>query len=234
MLVISQGQQILAIESAIEHLVTEPELAIKPFGTAIAPPNYLYGCAILSDERLVPVIDVAALFSQTIDQIQTASAAATLLESHRSAIADKAALSQIPPSMTANKGPTVLVVDDSNTLRQLLSLTLQKAGYQVLQAEDGQKAIAQLQQNSTIQLAISDVEMPNLNGFGFLGHCRQDPQLAKVPVVMLSSCSTEQHRQLAMHLGASAYFTKPYNESELLAALKTIISNHAESSGSLR
>ena len=129
--------------------------------------------------------------------------------------------------MTANKGPTVLVVDDSNTLRQLLTLTLQKAGYHVLQAEDGQKAIAKLQQNSMVQLAISDVEMPNLNGFGFLGHCCQDPQLAKVPVVMLSSCSSEQHRQLAMHLGASAYFTKPYNEPELLAALKTIISNHA-------
>ncbi len=227
MLVISQGQQILAIESAVERLVPEPELAIKLFGTAIAPPNYLYGCTILSDERLVPVIDVAALLSQTIDQIQTASAAATLLESHRSAIADKAALSQIPPSMTANKGPTVLVVDDSNTLRQLLTLTLQKAGYQVLQAEDGLKAIAQLQQNSMVQLALCDVEMPNLNGFGFLSHCRRDPQLAKVPVVMLSSCTSEQHRQLAMHLGATAYLTKPYKEPELLAALKTIISNHA-------
>ncbi len=228
MLVIGQGKQIFAIESGIERLVTEPELAIKPFGAAIAPPNYLYGCTILSDERLVPVIDVAALFSQTIDQIQTASAADTLLES------DKAVFSQIPPSITETKEPTILVIDDSKTLRQLLSFTLQKAGYQVLQAEDGQKAIAKLQQNSMVQLAISDVEMPNLNGFGFLGHCRQDPQLAKVPVIMLSSCSSEQHRQLAMHLGASAYFTKPYNEPELLAALKKIISNHAGGSGSPR
>ena len=63
-LVLNQGQHIFAIQSAINHLVTEPELAIKPFGAAIAPPSYTYGCTVLEDNRLVLVINAAALLNQ--------------------------------------------------------------------------------------------------------------------------------------------------------------------------
>ena len=125
---------------------------------------------------------------------------------------------------------TVLVVDDSITVRQTLALTLQKADYRVLQARDGREAINQLQQNSNIDLVICDVEMPNMNGFEFLSHRRQDPQLSQAPVVMLTSRSSDKHRQLAMHLGAKNYFTKPYIEQEFLTAIKNIIVHDAPTS----
>ena len=108
-----------------------------------------------------------------------------------------------------------------------LVLTLQKADYKVLQARDGREGINQLQKNPNIQLVISDVEMPNMNGFEFLSHRRTDPQISKIPVVMLTSRSSEKHRQLAMHLGAKHYFTKPYIEQEFLAAIKNILSQNA-------
>lgn len=114
-------------------------------------------------------------------------------------------------------------MDDSITVRQTLVLTLQKADYRVLQARDGREAVTQLQQNPHIQLVISDVEMPNMNGFEFLSHRRQDPQLSKIPVVMLTSRSSEKHQRLAIHLGAKHYFTKPYIEQEFLAAVKDIL-----------
>ncbi|GAC1448559.1 MAG: hypothetical protein NVS2B14_17010 [Chamaesiphon sp.] len=117
----------------------------------------------------------------------------------------------------------ILVVDDSIALRQTLALTLQKAGYRILQARDGREAIEQLQQNSSIQLVICDVEMPNMNGFEFLSQRRQDPVLSKIPVAMLTSRSSDKHRRLATHLGASAYFTKPYLEQEFLAGIKEIL-----------
>jgi chemotaxis family two-component system sensor histidine kinase/response regulator PixL len=69
--------------------------------------------------------------------------------------------------------------------------------------------------------------MPNMNGFEFLSHRRTDPQISKIPVVMLTSRSSEKHRQLAMHLGAKHYFTKPYIEQEFLAAIKNILSQNA-------
>ncbi|MGL4619253.1 MAG: response regulator, partial [Chroococcidiopsis sp.] len=135
---------------------------------------------------------------------------------------DSTSTPSAPPVKTVT--PTVLVVDDSITVRQTLALTLQKADYRVLQARDGREAINQLQQNlHIIQLVISDVEMPNMNGFEFLSHRRQDPQLSKIPVVMLTSRSSEKHQQLAKHLGAKHYFTKPYIEQEFLAAVKELL-----------
>jgi chemotaxis family two-component system sensor histidine kinase/response regulator PixL len=74
-----------------------------------------------------------------------------------------------------------------------------------------------------VNLVVCDIEMPNMNGFEFLGQRRQDPQLSKIPVVMLTSRSNDKHRWLAMRLGATAYFTKPYLEQEFLVAIKHII-----------
>jgi chemotaxis family two-component system sensor histidine kinase/response regulator PixL len=127
------------------------------------------------------------------------------------------------PAIKTIKAPTVLVVDDAAALRRTLALTLERAGCQVLQARDGREAIEQLQRSSSVSLVICDIEMPNMNGFEFLSHRRQDPQLSKTPVVMLTSRSNDKHRWLAMQLGATAYFTKPYLEQEFLGAIKQII-----------
>ena len=222
MLLLSQNDQILALE--IDRLVTEQELVIKPLGAAIAPPSYIYGCTILGDGSLVPVIDGAALLNSFTDQPKTVTFAATKANLPASTLNEQSSISSITtvPFQTT-KIPTLLVVDDSITLRQTLTLTFEKAGYRVLQARDGREAIDRLQQNSTIQLVVCDVEMPNMNGFEFLSHRRQDPLISKIPTVMLTSRSSDKHRQFAMHLGASAYFTKPYIEQEFLAAIKAII-----------
>lgn len=208
MLIIHQDDQFLALE--VDRLVTEQELVIKPFGAAIAPPSYIYGCTILGDGSLIPVIDGAALIDQMREQGKGANT--TLSE-----------LTSKPKASIITANPLVLIVDDSIALRQTLALTLQKAGYRVLQARDGREAIDQLQQNSHIQIVVCDIEMPNLNGFEFLTHRRQNSLLSKIPVVMLTSRSSEKHQRLATQLGASAYFTKPYLDQEFLASIKTIL-----------
>ncbi len=213
LLLLRRGQQVFALE--VERLVTEQELVIKPFGVAIAPPNYTYGCTILGDGSLIPVINGAILVEQFLEP--SAAATRTMTGSRAAGQSD----SQTAP-ITAGV-PTVLVVDDSAALRRTLALTLQKAGYRVLQASDGKQALEQLQQSSRVKLVICDVEMPNMNGFEFLSQRRQNPQLAQIPVAMLTSRSSNKHRQLAMHLGANAYFTKPYIEQEFLVALKNIL-----------
>ncbi|MEP0768112.1 response regulator [Trichocoleus sp. ST-U1] len=227
MLLIRRDNQILALE--IDRLVTEQELVIKPFGAAIAPPSYIYGCTILGDGSLIPVIDGATLLTQMVGQSKNAIATTTFTDLPTASPIQTASIDKSKVSANTAKSPLILIVDDSITLRQTLALTLQKAGYRVLQARDGREAIEQLQQNSNIQMVVCDVEMPNLNGFEFLNHRRQDPQLSKIPVAMLTSRSSEKHRQLATHLGASAYFSKPYLEQEFLAALKALF----EKSGSL-
>ncbi|PSB29361.1 hybrid sensor histidine kinase/response regulator [Chlorogloea sp. CCALA 695] len=220
MLLLEQDGQILALE--IDRLVTEQELVIKPMGEAIASPSYIYGCTIVGDGSLIPVIDGAALLESFVGNGKHKSITisnALLPMANGDGVVSTPAL---PPQRIMAE--TVLVVDDSITLRQTLALTFEKAGYRVLQARDGREAIEQLQKNSaTINLVVCDVEMPNMNGFEFLSQRRQDPVLSKPPVVMLTSRSSDKHRMLAKQLGAKEYFTKPYIEQEFLTAISNII-----------
>ncbi|NJR60175.1 MAG: response regulator [Cyanobacteria bacterium CRU_2_1] len=119
--------------------------------------------------------------------------------------------------------PTVLVVDDSINVRRFLTLTLEKAGYQVSQAKDGQEAIEKLTTGLGVHAVICDIEMPRLDGYGFLTRFKSDPVFKRIPVAMLTSRSEDKHRQLAMHLGANAYFSKPYNEQTLLQTLENLV-----------
>ncbi len=225
LLVLRQDQNFVALE--IDRLVTEQELVIKPFGSAIAPPSCTYGCTILGDGSLIPVIDAALLLEQLLRQGTTTGAITTTLkESGAMAIGllnASTANQHSKATAKTTKAPTILVVDDAVALRRTLALTLERSGCRVLQARDGREAIEQLHQSSSVDLVICDIEMPNMNGFEFLSARRQEPQLSKIPVVMLTSRSNDKHRWLAMQLGATGYFTKPYLEQEFLSAIKQLI-----------
>jgi chemotaxis family two-component system sensor histidine kinase/response regulator PixL len=219
MLILRQGQQFAVLE--VDRLLAEQELLIKPFGSAIAPPDYIYACTVLAEGSLVPVIDGAALLARVKP---TNSSALTYQVAAPSTLTPLPAL---PPkgltSVRTVQLPTILVVDDSTTLRRTMALFLEREGFRVLQARNGQEAIDQLQAGTAVRLIVCDIEMPNMNGFEFLSYRRQDPNLLDIPVVMLTSRSNDKHRWLAMQLGATAYFTKPYLEQEFLSALKDLI-----------
>jgi chemotaxis family two-component system sensor histidine kinase/response regulator PixL len=219
MLILRQGQQFAVLE--VDRLLAEQELLIKPFGSAIAPPDYLYACTVLAEGSLVPVIDGAALLSRVKPVNPTALtyqlAAQPALKSLPAA--PPRALTSVRPVQL----PTILVVDDSTTLRRTMAMFLEREGFRVLQARNGQEAIDQLQSGTAVRLIICDIEMPNMNGFEFLSYRRQDVNLLNIPVVMLTSRSNDKHRWLAMQLGATAYFTKPYLEQEFLNALKQLL-----------
>ncbi|MCU0534692.1 MAG: hybrid sensor histidine kinase/response regulator [Hydrococcus sp. Prado102] len=217
LLLLRRGQQLFALE--VNRLLSEQELVIKPFSKAIASPSYTYGCTILGDGTIVPAINGGILLDRYLEP-------ETMKMGSKLAIADKPT-SDIKATPTATHATTILVVDDSATLRRTLALTLQKSGYRVVQAKDGREALDRLQQTTGVQLVICDVEMPNMNGFEFLGQRRRDPEMNKIPVAMLTSRSSDKHRQLAMHLGASAYFTKPFIEQQFMTAIKNIINENS-------
>jgi two-component system, chemotaxis family, sensor histidine kinase and response regulator PixL len=216
MIVLRQGQQVFAL--AVDRILTEQELMIKPFGSAIAPPSYVYGCTILGDGSPIPVIDTATLLA-----LQSSESNRSDTLSDDLVTANQAYHHSPPVVIQPAQAPTILVVDDAVTLRRTLALFLEREGFRVLQAQDGQEAIEQLQQNPLVQLILCDIEMPAMNGFEFLSYRRQDIHIAKIPTVILTSRSNEKHRWLAMQLGATAYFTKPYLEQELLLTLKNLL-----------
>ncbi len=218
-LILRQGQHFAGLE--VDRLLAEQELVIKPFGKAIAPPDYIYACTTLAEGSLVPVIDGTALLARVSQPTKTSAITyqASAQPSHVLPALPSQGLTSVKPVQM----PTILVVDDSTTLRRTMALFLERAGFRVLQARNGQEAIDQLQRGTTVKLVVCDIEMPNMNGFEFLSFRRQDTHLAKIPVVILTSRSNDKHRWLAMQLGATDYFTKPYQEQELLDSLKALM-----------
>ena len=213
LLLISMGDQVIALE--IEQILMEQDLVIKPFSKTIAPPSYLYGCTVLGNGRLVPVIDGSALVVRCQQLSHPAQATSLSMSSVRDRVRP------VPKKLV----PTVLVIDDSLTIRKTLALTLSKGGYQVIQARNGIDAIEQLRQQPGIHAAVCDIEMPQMNGFEFLSRCRQEFPSRSLPVIMLTSRSSERYRQLAKQLGATSYLTKPYLDKELLSTLETCLSS---------
>jgi CheY-like chemotaxis protein len=220
----------------VDQLIGEQELVIRPLGAMIAPPSYIYGGSILADGRLTLVLDGTQLMQYVFDRQtpassdQTSTSVATpLLPSNpqpsRLLPAASPTALPAPPEQNFRARPNkmILLVDDSITVRQALALTLQKAGFQVVQAKDGYEAIEQLQYQKDIQLVLCDIEMPRMNGFEFLKHRQQDSVLASIPVVILTSRSGEKHRLIATELGATAYITKPYLEHQLLATVTNVL-----------
>jgi chemotaxis family two-component system sensor histidine kinase/response regulator PixL len=224
MLVLRRGEQAFALQ--VDRLVTEQEMVVKPFGTAIQSPIFAYGCTVLGDGNLVPVIDGPVFLDNMIGL-----GLATLPEASEkdilTSLAEQNAVDGSNIDVQRLQATTVLVVDDAVTLRRTLALSLERAGYRVLQARDGQEALEQLEQSQSIQLIICDVEMPNMNGFEFLTKRRETPQFAQIPTLMLTSRGNDKHRRLAMRLGAIDYFTKPYLEQELLEAVAIYIGEKA-------
>jgi two-component system, chemotaxis family, sensor histidine kinase and response regulator PixL len=202
LLLIRKDNRLIALE--IDRLITEQELTIKPFGKAITAPSYSYGCTILGDGVILPVLDPHTLIQVLVEQ---------------------QLFTPLPvPEIPTIAGKSILVVDDSITTRQSLCLSLEKFGYRTFPAKDGQEALQLLRQKaSEIKLVVCDVEMPNMNGFEFLNIYRQDQTISHIPVVMLTSRSNAKHRQFAAHLGAVDYFIKPYIEQDFMTAIEKII-----------
>ena len=219
-LLLRRDRQRMGLE--VDQILGEQELVIRPLGSAIAPPSYVYGCSILSDGSLTLAIDGAAILQESIDPQVKPVPRPTVPDSRT--LPDRPPIS--PPPALAAPATLILVVDDSQTLRDSLRGTLEKQGYRVLEAIDGRDALERLQRHPEVELVLCDVEMPRMNGLEFLNHCRHDPQLSHRPIVVLTSHTSDKYRQIATELGASAYLTKPYTESELLSTVDGVYGGH--------
>jgi two-component system, chemotaxis family, chemotaxis protein CheY len=117
---------------------------------------------------------------------------------------------------------TVLVVDDSSSLRALVKLALTRAGYAVIEGADGREGLAQLDKAAKVHLIVSDVNMPNMDGITFVQNIKQHPKHKFIPVIMLTTEDEQAKMQQAKAAGARAWLTKPFNPPELLDAVSKL------------
>ena len=109
---------------------------------------------------------------------------------------------------------TVMVVDDSDAIRKFVMFALRARGYTVLLAKDGQEALERLAQ-TPVDLVITDLNMPKMDGYTLVRALRQDPDLQALPIIILSSLSSDDDVQNGLALGANAYLVKPFDQKRI-------------------
>lgn len=120
---------------------------------------------------------------------------------------------------------TILVVDDSSSLRALVKMSLSRAGYDVLEAADGRQALAQLDQAAKVHLVVSDVNMPAMDGITFLQEVKKHPRHRFTAVIMLTTEDSGTRMAQAKAAGAKAWLLKPFKPPMLLDAVSRVLPN---------
>jgi len=117
---------------------------------------------------------------------------------------------------------TIMIIDDSTSLRQVVNITLKGAGYDVIEASDGNDAIGKLD-GKKINLIISDVNMPGLNGIDMVKKIKQMAQYKFTPIIMLTTESHDNMKQAGKEAGVKAWMVKPFNPNQMLDAVSKLI-----------
>uniref|UniRef100_B8HTI2 histidine kinase n=1 Tax=Cyanothece sp. (strain PCC 7425 / ATCC 29141) TaxID=395961 RepID=B8HTI2_CYAP4 len=205
--VLRSADDLIALQ--VDQVLGEEEIVIKQLSGPVPKPVGIAGVTVQGDGRVMPIADVLELIDLSLGR----------LEVNRSLWG-----TALPAEPEIEKTePLVLIVDDSITVRELLSMTFTKVGYRVEQARDGQEAWEKLRAGLPCDLVFCDIEMPRMDGLELLSRIQKDTSLSHLPIAMLTSRGAERHRHMAVQLGAKGYFTKPYLEEALLDAANRLL-----------
>lgn len=203
-LLLRSGTQRVSI--LVDEMKGNQEIVVKNVGPQMARVVGIAGATVLGDGQVVLILNPVALASH----LPVVSAS----------IQGNAQLTQAsePAAPQVIQQPTVMVVDDSLTVRKITSKLLAREGYLVELAKDGVDALEQLIEKIP-DVILSDIEMPRMDGFDLVRNIRADDRLINVPIIMITSRTADKHRNYAMEIGANHYLGKPYDEEELLRLL---------------
>ncbi|MEG4393716.1 response regulator [Microcoleus sp. BROC3] len=210
-IVLRSAGNFLAVQ--VDQVSTEQEIVIKQLEGPVPKPIGIAGATVLGDGRIVAIADVLELIDLATGRLRK-EAGGTLWDETEKATKE---------AETEKTEPTVLIVDDSITVRSLLSITFEKAGYRVEEARDGKEAWEKMKSGLPCDIVFCDIEMPRMDGLELLSRMQKDAVLCELPIAMLTSRGADRHRQMAYSLGAKGYFTKPYLEEQLLDAASRML-----------
>ena len=202
-LVIGSAEQRIAF--TVDEILHEQEVLIKSLGKQLSRVRNIAGATVLGSGKVIPILNVADLMKSAV-KVTAAPAKPT-------AVAGE----------VKEERKSILVVEDSITSRMLLKNILEAAGYQVKTAVDGADAFATLK-TEDIDLVVSDINMPRMNGFALTEKIRSDPKLAELPVVLVTALESPEDRERGIDAGADAYILKSsFDQSNLLEAIRRLI-----------
>jgi chemosensory pili system protein ChpA (sensor histidine kinase/response regulator) len=187
----------------VDDVIGNQEIVIKTIGEQLARVPSVMGATVTADGKIVLMINPVQMANREV--LAAGSVKVNV------AVATK----QVAKT-------TVLVVDDSLTMRKVLSRILERDGYEVMIAKDGLDAMQVLQENVP-DIILTDIEMPRMDGFGLSRNIRDDVRTKSTPLIMISSRTADKHQNLAKEIGVDAFFGKPVSDEDLLSKIKELI-----------
>ncbi|MDR1709012.1 MAG: Hpt domain-containing protein [Candidatus Accumulibacter sp.] len=222
-LLLKSGARRIAVQ--VDELMGNQEIVVKNIGPQLARVIGVDGATVLGNGQVVLILNPVALSTRVAAKpaAPAAAAAASAKAATPGAKAAPEAAKAAPPPPPAPPPPaalpTVMVVDDSLTVRKITGRLMEREGYQVLLARDGVEALEQLH-DAVPDVMLVDIEMPRMDGFDLTRHIRADARLHRVPVIAITSRIAEKHRNYAAEIGINHYLGKPYQEEELLRLVR--------------
>jgi chemotaxis protein histidine kinase CheA/ActR/RegA family two-component response regulator len=192
----------------VDAVLDAAELVTRPTGRYLKRITGVSGVGVTGDGSVIPLLDIAELARTPRDQALRAAAEA------RHAASDM-------------RRSRLLVVDDSLSVRRAIAMLLEDQGYEVQLARDGLEAVKAMEAARPDAL-LTDLEMPNMNGLELAAHVRSRPELAGLPIIMITSRSMDKHRRQALSAGVDLYLTKPYSDQELLQHVAQAVTGRVE------
>jgi chemosensory pili system protein ChpA (sensor histidine kinase/response regulator) len=194
----------------VDQLIgSREEMVIKPVGLQIASVGSISGATILGDGSVVIILDLVAL-ARSVGSIA------------RMRAIPQAELKEVSANIVQKQ--TIMVVDDSVTVRKVTTRLLERNGYAVVQAKDGVDAMSKLEDVHP-DLMLLDIEMPRMDGFEVATLVRHNPRLSYLPIIMITSRTGEKHRERAYSVGVNGYMGKPFQEQILLENISDLLLN---------
>jgi two-component system chemotaxis sensor kinase CheA len=208
-LILGMAEKRLAL--MVEDITGREEIVVKSLGEYLKGIKLFSGATISGDGNVRLILNIAPLFGEEAMVLSKASIGSV-----------KAAAT----SEVAARKPRVLVVDDSISIRKYVQRFLDRTGYEVEVASDGLEAIT-VMGRLKFDVVITDLEMPVMHGYDLMVEMRKSPEHMNIPIIVLTSRAGEKHRLKALEMGAQDYLVKPFEEREMLGALKKLLSGVA-------
>jgi chemosensory pili system protein ChpA (sensor histidine kinase/response regulator) len=204
-LVLRSGNTRIAVR--VDEVLGNREVVIKNIGPQLARMPGIAGATVLGSGEIVLILDPVQMAGQ-------------------GASPGRAPAAPAEPVQAPARIATIMVVDDSLTVRKVTQRLLEREGYRVLLAKDGVDALEQMQETRP-DLMLVDIEMPRMDGFDLTRNVRGNDATAALPIIMITSRTADKHRNVALGLGVDAYFGKPFQEDALLAAITGLLEARA-------
>ncbi|HLT04625.1 MAG TPA: Hpt domain-containing protein [Pseudomonas sp.] len=195
----------------VDSLAGSREIVVKSLGPQFARVAGISGATILGDGRVVVILDFMTLLRKR-----------QLLALPGRGAQPRLALEAQGDGEAGSGALTVMVVDDSVTVRKVTTRLLERQGMNVVTAKDGVDAITQLQELKP-DIMLLDIEMPRMDGFEVATLVRHEPRLADMPIIMITSRTGDKHRERALAIGVNDYLGKPYQEAQLLERIHALV-----------